>query len=49
MVFRRLSYHLLLVSFSQQAGITAKIIFRLAVVLTLATVIILISGAGLGS
>ena len=49
MVFGRLSYRLLWVSFSERAGITAKIIFRLAVVLTLATVIILISGAGLGS
>ena len=49
MVFRRLVYRLLQVSFSQQAGITTKIVFRLAVVLILVTVIILISGAGLGS
>ena len=49
MVFRRLSYRLLWVSFSERAGITTKIVFRLAVVLILATVIILISGAGLVS
>ncbi len=49
MVFRRLSYRLLWVSFSWRAGITTKIVFRLAAVLILATVIILISGAGLGS
>lgn len=42
MVFRRLSYRLLRVSFSRQAGITAKIVFRLAVVLILATATILI-------
>lgn len=49
MVFRRLSYRLLQVSFSEWAGITAKIIFRLAVDLILVTAIIPISGAGLGS
>ena len=45
MVFRRLSYRLLWVSFSWWAGIMTKIVFRLAVVLILAIAIILISEA----
>ena len=49
MVFRRLSYRLLQTSFSWRAGITAKIIFKLAVILIFNTAIIPISGAGLGS